>query len=194
MNCEPDKICRICLCSDDTSGPTEMISPCACKGTMRYVHSRCLKKWWYHDSFIPRCDRCEQCLEKYNITPDSLSSCSFIHVATLVSLVGAYFITYFVASPVIESLFLIFDLFDNYNDLRYYLLPYVTLFFLIFKLFTGIRLWFFFNFLFTFWRVMFFNFIIDQLLYAVSIILFVIEMYSWAYSHMDRYYFILFVR
>lgn len=34
--------CRICLCDD---GSSELIKPCQCKGSLRYVHENCLKVW-----------------------------------------------------------------------------------------------------------------------------------------------------
>mmetsp|Transcript_31505 Transcript_31505/g.31214 ORF Transcript_31505/g.31214 Transcript_31505/m.31214 type:complete len:91 (+) Transcript_31505:323-595(+) len=39
-----DSVCRICLCGFiDTENP--LISPCVCKGTMKYIHIQCLQKW-----------------------------------------------------------------------------------------------------------------------------------------------------
>lgn len=38
-----ESICRICLDND----PKYMIQPCKCDGTMKYVHSTCLKQWCY---------------------------------------------------------------------------------------------------------------------------------------------------
>ncbi len=35
--------CRICF--EDVAKPSELISPCKCKGTLRYVHPACLAKW-----------------------------------------------------------------------------------------------------------------------------------------------------
>jgi hypothetical protein len=38
------KQCRICLEEDR---PEDMIAPCRCKGTQKYVHRDCLDKWRY---------------------------------------------------------------------------------------------------------------------------------------------------
>jgi hypothetical protein len=35
--------CRFCLDGDD---PTHLITPCSCKGTFKYVHSKCLFQWY----------------------------------------------------------------------------------------------------------------------------------------------------
>lgn len=43
---ELDKCCRICF-SDDVEDPDlgKLLSPCRCRGTSRYVHQGCLKRW-----------------------------------------------------------------------------------------------------------------------------------------------------
>ena len=51
--------CRICLEEDKT-----FISPCLCKGTMKYVHPVCLNQWRKH-SLHPL--SCENCHFKYKI-------------------------------------------------------------------------------------------------------------------------------
>jgi hypothetical protein len=46
--------CRICLESDGT-----FITPCNCKGTIKYVHSYCLNKWrTSNSSAYYKCDLC----------------------------------------------------------------------------------------------------------------------------------------
>ena len=37
-----EKQCRICLEDDN---PNDMINPCLCKGTQKYVHRECLNQW-----------------------------------------------------------------------------------------------------------------------------------------------------
>ena len=39
-----NKVCRICY-GDDTSTDNPLISPCICKGSMKYIHYKCLKNW-----------------------------------------------------------------------------------------------------------------------------------------------------
>ncbi|ESN93303.1 hypothetical protein HELRODRAFT_89090, partial [Helobdella robusta] len=36
-------VCRICHCEVDSQHP--LISPCACSGTLKYVHQHCLQQW-----------------------------------------------------------------------------------------------------------------------------------------------------
>ena len=40
----PVDVCRICHCEAEP-GSAPLISPCACSGTLRYVHQSCLQQW-----------------------------------------------------------------------------------------------------------------------------------------------------
>ena len=61
-----DKIekCRICL-EDESKG--ELIAPCACDGTIKYVHSECLNRWRFNDINIFSRTNCEICKKPYLI-------------------------------------------------------------------------------------------------------------------------------
>jgi E3 ubiquitin-protein ligase DOA10 len=37
-------LCRICL-GEEEEGHNELMSPCKCDGTMKYIHILCLKEW-----------------------------------------------------------------------------------------------------------------------------------------------------
>ncbi len=52
------KACRICF---DEAG--KFISPCRCTGSLKYVHSHCLKKWIQHSNRRI----CELCRRPYDI-------------------------------------------------------------------------------------------------------------------------------
>ena len=53
-------MCRICL----GAGPG-LFSPCACNGSMRYVHRRCLDEWRGRSANPESFRRCEQCHTLY---------------------------------------------------------------------------------------------------------------------------------
>jgi hypothetical protein len=40
---ESIRSCRYCFCSDDDS---DLVAPCRCKGSTKYVHKKCLKEWF----------------------------------------------------------------------------------------------------------------------------------------------------
>jgi hypothetical protein len=42
---ENDRQCRICYGDDGDPTLGRLFSPCKCKGTMRYVHVECLRRW-----------------------------------------------------------------------------------------------------------------------------------------------------
>ena len=65
------RICRICLDSDN---PQDIIVPCRCNGTMRFVHRACLQEWRIQDIDSPNFRRCNQCLYEYQ-TYDNTSKC-----------------------------------------------------------------------------------------------------------------------
>jgi hypothetical protein len=57
---EDIKMCRICLNYDDL----EYISPCLCKGTMKYVHRECLNEWRNSENKLAL-NNCTECKFKY---------------------------------------------------------------------------------------------------------------------------------
>lgn len=61
---EPEeRTCRICLLDDNQQ---DLISPCRCKGSMKYVHSTCLEQWRQTSTNRRSYFQCDQCLYKYN--------------------------------------------------------------------------------------------------------------------------------
>ena len=54
--------CRICLDEENTG---DLISPCECKGTMRYVHRTCLNKWRVSAINTDSQYFCDQCQFEY---------------------------------------------------------------------------------------------------------------------------------
>lgn len=60
-----DKMCRICYEEDEEI--SKLISPCACKGTMAFIHVHCLKKWIETKNVLYDDYKCEQCKEKLTL-------------------------------------------------------------------------------------------------------------------------------
>lgn len=64
---DPNKYCRICL-ENEESKENELIYPCRCIGTCKYVHRKCLTYW--RNSNEPNSQQkthCMICLTPYNI-------------------------------------------------------------------------------------------------------------------------------
>lgn len=58
------KQCRFCL---ETDKKENLISPCLCRGTFKYVHNKCLMEWFHHEP--ERGLRCSACLEPFAQKP-----------------------------------------------------------------------------------------------------------------------------
>jgi len=65
-NIPEDKMCRICFSgAEDEINLGHLISPCQCKGTMRYVHVECLNQWRLRSQKKSSFFQCDECKYKY---------------------------------------------------------------------------------------------------------------------------------
>jgi len=62
-NIDEDATCRICQGGADEG---VLISPCKCKGSMKYVHRTCLQKWREMSQNPRSAFQCDQCKFKYH--------------------------------------------------------------------------------------------------------------------------------
>ncbi|KAI3864723.1 hypothetical protein MKW92_049349 [Papaver armeniacum] len=58
---EEEKICRICHSHGDSQNPFQY--PCACSGSMKFVHPKCLLRWMAERISL----QCEVCKHKYSV-------------------------------------------------------------------------------------------------------------------------------
>lgn len=65
------KECRICY-EDEQENDNELIYPCACDGTQKYVHEECLAKWRKIKSTEIAFLQCQECKQFYNISKQFL--------------------------------------------------------------------------------------------------------------------------
>jgi hypothetical protein len=61
------KMCRICFAGDDEPDLGRMISPCKCRGTMKYIHTDCLNAWRTSSARSTSFFQCDQCGYKYRL-------------------------------------------------------------------------------------------------------------------------------
>lgn len=60
-----EKICRICF---DNGQEEDIISPCSCKGSSKYVHSECLKAWLVKSGKVSQSiSFCEVCKDDFSM-------------------------------------------------------------------------------------------------------------------------------
>jgi tetratricopeptide (TPR) repeat protein len=64
---EEEKKCRVCW-GDEDDGP--LVQPCVCRGSMKWIHERCLEKWRRTGARVDAAYRCGQCMDEYR---DALS-------------------------------------------------------------------------------------------------------------------------
>ena len=72
---EGDLTCRICLDEDDINN---LIYPCKCTGTFKYVHKNCLNEWRTITSNENNRYKCEICNYTYQIVPSRNSQSCFM--------------------------------------------------------------------------------------------------------------------
>jgi hypothetical protein len=65
-----DETCRICMEDDNI---TNLIYPCKCSGSSKYVHHKCLNEWRTYTTNSEYTDRCEICNYTYHIQTDTQS-------------------------------------------------------------------------------------------------------------------------
>ncbi|KAH8835729.1 hypothetical protein DL96DRAFT_1666390 [Flagelloscypha sp. PMI_526] len=131
MEEEDIKRCRICLASENEIDPDEdlgrMIRPCLCKGSIQYVHVKCLEQWRKsspnNDSFF----RCPQCHYAYRFARTRVHGIATnpIIVGTLSALL---FTLLTVASSFITTgLMSLFDPTEAEDDMYYFYFSPISL-------------------------------------------------------------------
>eukprot|EP00882_Tetradesmus_deserticola_P006548 GHRQ01006890.1.p1 GENE.GHRQ01006890.1~~GHRQ01006890.1.p1 ORF type:complete len:100 (+),score=28.73 GHRQ01006890.1:407-706(+) len=68
---EAQYFCRICF---EDAKPSELISPCKCKGTLKHVHQACLHRWQANVARLggrrdERATTCGVCRTRYTSLP-----------------------------------------------------------------------------------------------------------------------------
>jgi len=63
-----DDVCRICRAGAEANRP--LYHPCACSGSIKYVHEDCLLKWIKHS----QASQCELCKKQFNFLKGSVLS------------------------------------------------------------------------------------------------------------------------
>lgn len=101
-----EKQCRICLAgAEEEAELGRLISPCLCRGSIRYVHVNCLKQWRTLSQSRSAFWSCPQCGFRYALartralglatSPVILSSASVV-LFTIIVLLSSFLGTYFV--------------------------------------------------------------------------------------------------
>ncbi|ORX55859.1 hypothetical protein BCR36DRAFT_320399 [Piromyces finnis] len=75
LNENDKRVCRICFGGvNDVLESGKLISPCKCKGSMKYVHVNCLNEWRLASANKASYYQCDQCKYKYNFQRTKLAN------------------------------------------------------------------------------------------------------------------------
>ena len=73
-----ERVCRICM---DTESPSkQLLAPCRCRGTMKYIHEECLKTWLVSQEGSVDACKCELCKTEFLMEFKIVSKCTPRHM------------------------------------------------------------------------------------------------------------------
>ena len=128
-NIESNYVCRICLEYDH---PSNMIYPCKCSGSSKYVHRDCLNQWIALSQNIDAKKRCFECNYEYSILENTYTPSFFSKFCKFLSLNLFLFLFFNFCIILLFSQLLLLD--NNYtlvklitNDLSKYNIIYYNL-------------------------------------------------------------------
>lgn len=196
--------CRICYShKDPVSGDSNLISPCDCKGSLKFVHSNCLRMWRFKGNFLSEIKKCETCHSPYKITGERsvhrlvVALLSTIFISTIYLICTLFFDTIFIAAAAlfkdicIETLCIEYvDLGFIKSDLNYHFSCTMVLI-TFYKLYFEPNMLSIINYIFTFWRIVQFNFMVDKLLFAGFSLFFIKDIFKNVYKKTDRFIYYL---
>lgn len=232
MDIGSEEFCRICYsdCSP-IDNSKDLISPCNCIGSVKYVHNSCLKLWRLKGKVFRDIKRCEQCHGYYKIPGEiNLNTISkFIMTVCIIS--SGYFIFSLFIKAFFDALYTVLlevtcgkhfnskDLLSNnfnpndfldtisyeniiitrnntvYHTSHYLTLPFhmccILLTLSVYKTFKYSNLFAIMNYLFTFWRLINFEFTVDKVLFLIFSVIFLKELFNDIYDRVDGVFYYL---
>ncbi|GBC01000.1 hypothetical protein RclHR1_04020026 [Rhizophagus clarus] len=116
-NTSEDKMCRICFSgTEDESSLGRLISPCLCKGTMRYVHVECLNQWRLRSQKKSSFFQCDECKYKYAFRRTTIAKFATNEfILTLVTL-SFFVFCVFMGGFLAKFLLYLYPLSDDFED------------------------------------------------------------------------------
>lgn len=103
-------ICKFCY----QGYPLDFISPCGCKGSIKYVHKGCLKLWRFRKN-LKEIKNCEQCFEEYRLEEDIHFNVILLHLISISIVIGTVIAFNFFLNIFLESVAFVLDeiLYEN---------------------------------------------------------------------------------
>lgn len=98
-------LCRICYSYENPLGSTkDLISPCGCKGTIKYVHGHCLRLWRFGGKMIRDIKICEQCFCEYKVKDERKTSATMVSLSTVAIILSFLLITNIFLSSTVDTI------------------------------------------------------------------------------------------
>lgn len=194
-----EKFCRICYCeANPITNDKDLISPCKCSGSVKYIHFTCLKMWRIKGKTFKDMNKCEQCHTEYNISGEKQLHCFFVSALTISSIFFIYCISTLFFQNILDALSaLVSEITSSYTyqeasfltfDFSFYL-SCCMLFITLYKLFTTPNFFLIFNYIFTYWRLVHFEFLIDKIIFSGLTVYFIKDIYFELYRKIDGMYY-----
>ena len=111
-----EKECRICLENDNLD---DLISPCRCSGTSKWVHRKCLEEWRNESNNIRAKKYCMECNYKYKVTLNHPLEFYNINCCINRNPLSYILFVFLIAYP-ISYIFYGFDQYNNYLSVKIY--------------------------------------------------------------------------
>jgi hypothetical protein len=208
-----ERVCKFCYShTNPLNMKDDLISPCNCKGSIGYVHGVCLKMWRYQSKNIKDIRKCEQCASYYRIENEIVPHRIIVSSLSVLVMMLVYYICTVMFKSLIDVFvlvlkdFLMTDLellaelgpgseLENmfsregifYKCLRFapnhHYYTFIALF--IYQLMNKPNLFAIFNYVFTFWRLVQFNFSIDKVLFGFMSTYYIKKIYDAVYGRVD---------
>lgn len=176
--------CRICYAVEDAAiNFCDLVAPCACKGTMKYVHRACLKMWRFRGKRIEEIRRCEQCLTFYTIDDEIVPHSVVVKLTAMLVLGIVYIGTHFIANLFLEAVFIVTEdlaypdttcifyfiqkspgprtFVEKKQALQFGFYGTVIIISIVYQVVQKRSFLYILNYLFTLWRIIYFNYAID---------------------------------
>lgn len=222
MSESPDIMCRICF---DYNNPftnrCDLISPCNCKGSSKYVHDTCLKLWRFRINTFSEIKYCEQCRSPYKNFLENRIQKYMLSLLTITLIAALYIFFTIFFSSILKAFIIIsnseYDVIYDLNDISlnkrlksYHLLDNtfnlltnmdgtcikyhiscITAMICILKMIFLPSPLSLFNYIFTYWRLMQFRLMVDNILFLVLTIYFIRQLFLIFYFKITQLYFIV---
>ena len=76
------------FCFEGAEGGGEMIAPCLCAGTLKWVHRSCIKRWRRHATDTTRCPNCKYQYKVADIGPEVWAGAALVEIGALLVRLG----------------------------------------------------------------------------------------------------------